>query len=202
MADLRAGGELGDQQRPVRERLRARRAGAARGGSRSGRSARRPSARQLGRRAAPGRGRPMPSRPSRSPVAARAPARAPASSSSWSATHRPSSHQLRRHARLEALERLHQALGRQLARRHHVDDEPVYPAAPERHHEHGPNPHARHPARDAVVERPAQRAGRGERLDLGNRPHPAQHRRRSGRAGRPAQSRVGLRELARAGRRL
>jgi hypothetical protein len=80
--------------------------------------------------------------------------------------------ELRRHPLLEALERLDEPLRRQVAGRHDVHDEPMDSPPPERHEQDGADSNAHHPARDAVVERPAQRTGRGERLDLGNRHFP------------------------------
>ena len=178
-------------RRPAAARPRApgaRRAGAGRAAGRPARSALRPScvsspraARAFARRTACPR--------SRCRAAARAQGRARASSSSARRPTARASTSSGGTPCLEALERLDEPLGRQVAGRHDVDHESVDPPAPERHHQHRPDADSRHPTRDAVVERPAQRAGRGERLDLGDRhllqPMPrGGRRRRGGRRGR------------------
>ena len=72
------------------------------------------------------------------------------------------------HVGLQRAQRLGEPLGRQVALlgevHHHAEQAP----RPEGHHEHAAHRHARQVAAQPVVERAAQRAGRGQRLDLGD----------------------------------
>ncbi len=76
-----------------------------------------------------------------------------------------------RNSGLERRDRLHQPLGRDLGAIADAHDQPEHAAAPERHEQHGPHVDALHVTRNAVVERPAQGAGRGQRFDAGDRGH-------------------------------
>ena len=80
--------------------------------------------------------------------------------------------ELRRRPRLQGLDRLRQALGWQVAclghLDHHADDTP----GPERNHEQTSDAHAAEPRGQRIVERPAEGAGGGQGLDLGDRHGP------------------------------
>ena len=77
-------------------------------------------------------------------------------------------HERLRHVRLEGRQRLREPLRRQLALLGHADDDAEQAPTPERHDEHAADPHRLELALEPVVERPAQGARRGERLDLGD----------------------------------
>ena len=89
-----------------------------------------------------------------------------------------------RDVRLQRGDRLRQPLRRQLALVGHVHDHSEQPPAPERHDQHASHAHVLKRTCEPVVERPAQAARRGERLDLGDHSHEATDR--SGR--RPGQA--------------
>ena len=101
----------------------------------------------------------------------------------------PERHQRLRHVRLERRDRLGQPLQRQLALVGHVDHHAQQPPAPERHDQHAAHPHVLERADQPVVERPAQAARRGERLDLGD--HTPEAMGRGGRRSRSGSGRAG-----------
>ena len=74
--------------------------------------------------------------------------------------------QLRRRARLERFERLGEPLRGQRGGLGEVDDDAEHAPPPERHPDHAADLQAGHRLGQAVVERAAQRAGCGQRLDL------------------------------------
>ena len=73
-----------------------------------------------------------------------------------------------RHVRLQHRKRLGEPLRRQLALLGQVHDDPEQALAAERHHQHAAHARGCELTVEEVVERPAQRARRGERLDLGD----------------------------------
>ena len=81
----------------------------------------------------------------------------------------PEPHELGRCPGLERLERLGEALGRQIARLGHLHDDSDDALPSERHDEHRPHSHAGQPLGERVVERAAKRAGGQEGLDPGDR---------------------------------
>ena len=72
----------------------------------------------------------------------------------------PQADELRRDTGLQRLDRLRQPPGRQLARLGQIHHDAEHPPPAERDHQHAPHSHAVHRRRQAIVERPAQRAGR------------------------------------------
>ena len=77
--------------------------------------------------------------------------------------------QLRRGARLERLDRLREPLRRQLRGLGELDHDAEQPPRPERHPHQAADLEPLHRLRPAVVERPPQRAGSRQRLDLEDR---------------------------------
>ncbi len=77
--------------------------------------------------------------------------------------------ELRRCPRGQRLDRLGEALGRQLARLRERDDDADHAPAAERHQQDAAHADLAQPLGQAVVERPPQRPGRGQRLNLRDR---------------------------------
>ena len=96
------------------------------------------------------------------------------------ATQRPEPDELRRGPRLQRLDRLREPLRRQLARLGDLDHDAEHPPAPERDQEDAADADLAEPLGQEVVERPPQRAGGGQRLDLRDR-HPGDARDGGGR---------------------
>ena len=91
----------------------------------------------------------------------------------------PEADQFRRDPGLERLDRLRQALRRQLARLGHLDDDAEHAPRPEGDDEDAADADLGEPLGKRVVERPPQAAGGGQRLDAGDR-HRIQARRARG----------------------